>query len=73
MEDNQKTYDEIIVNVSKIPNLEKLNVINVSKFEELLDAHGEIRLPINYCDSKEGGVFTLINENIAYCYTLKKK
>ena len=68
-----KTYDEIIVTVTKQPNLENMNVVNVSSFNELLDAHGEIRMPINYYDSKLGAIFTLINDKMAYYYILEKK
>lgn len=67
-----KTYDGIIVNVTQLPSLDGLKIIKVSKFNELLDAHSEVRLPINYIESEFGAYFILFNDRIAWCYTLEK-
>ncbi|MDD6272905.1 MAG: DUF5305 family protein [bacterium] len=65
-------YDSIIVNVSSIPNFNKYKVINVLSFDELIDAHSEVRMPINYFEEKPGckSVFVLINGDIVWMYTL---
>lgn len=63
------TYDSIIVNSDKINNLSKYNVIKVNSFEELLDAHSEVRMPINYVELKENySIFVLINNDVAWVY-----
>lgn len=68
-----KTYDGILVTVSSLPTLDDLNVINVSSFSELLDAHGEVRLPINFYEDKNGATFVLVNDKMAWRYVLSKK
>ena len=63
------TYDSIIVNSDNIRDLSKYNVIKVNKFEELLDAHSEVRMPINYVEVKENySIFVLINNDVAWIY-----
>ncbi len=68
-----KTYDNIIVNTSEIPDLSDLNVISVTTFEELIDAHSEVRKPINYIALKNEAIFILINDGMAYRYDLIKE
>ena len=67
------TYDSIIVNIDKFPTLTNYNVIEVSSFEELLDAHSEVRMPINfYKYNKRTCYFILMNDNTIWKYTIKK-
>ena len=68
-----KTYDGIIVEVKNLPDLINFNIINVSSFEELLDAHSEARQPINYYSENDKAIFVLINDNMAWEYVLNKK
>ena len=67
------TYDSIIVNVKNNPDLDGLSVIKTESFEELIDAHSEIRMPINYYENEKTGVcyFTLISDTNAWQYILK--
>jgi len=65
------TYDGIIVNVSSLPDLEKFNVIKVRSFDELLDAHSEVRLPINYYRQKHKSTFILVNDTMLWMYVLR--
>lgn len=67
------TYDSIIVNTTKIPNLNKLDVINVQTFQELIDAHSEVRMPINFVEKEKGlkSIFILASNNMAWMYELK--
>ncbi len=65
------TYDGIIVNVSSLPDLEKFNVIKVKSFDELLDAHSEVRLPINYYRQKGKSTFILVNDTMLWMYVLR--
>ena len=66
-----KTYDEIIVNIKNI-NLEEFNVVEVANFNELIDAHGEVRQPINFMESRNEASFILINDKMAWRYRIKK-
>lgn len=65
-----KEYDGIIVNLKKSISLAGLNVIDVSSFSELIDAHSEVRQPINYIASKNKAEFILINDKMAWRYVL---
>ena len=65
------TYDGIIVNVSSLPDLDKFNVIKVKSFDELLDAHSEVRLPINYYRQKGKSTFILVNDTMLWMYVLR--
>ena len=69
------TYDGIIVNVKNMPDLKGLNVINVTSFEELIDAHSEVRMPINFFEkkNKKESCFCLINGSQAYVYHFNLK
>lgn len=63
------TYDSIIVNSGGIKDLSKYNVIKVNSFEELLDAHSEVRMPINFVELRSNCcMFILINNDIAWIY-----
>ena len=66
------TYDGIIVNVDKLPSVTGMKVISVSSFEELIDAHGEVRKPINFVEIEKGkkSKFILSSENMVWEYTL---
>lgn len=68
-----KTYDNIIVNVNTIPDIDSLNVIPVTSFDELIDAHSEVRKPINYIARKGHSIFILINDGMAWRYDLIKE
>ena len=68
-----KIYDGIIVNLKNKPNMTKNNILEVSTFEELIDAHSEVRNPINYIAEKDGALFLLMSENMIYLYKLKRE
>ena len=44
-----REYDRLIVETVTMPNLDNKNVINISKFQELLDVRDNLKLPIKYC------------------------
>lgn len=69
------TYDSIIVNVVNIPDFNNYKVIYVHSFNELIDAHSEVRMPINYIEVKPGckSEFVLINGDIAWVYVLMEE
>lgn len=66
------TYDSIIVNTSTMPPTDSLNVIEVNNFSELIDAHSEVRMPINYIEEEKDykSIFMLITDKMAWKYTL---
>lgn len=68
------TYDDIIVNVVSLPSLSDLSVVEVTTFDELLDAQNEVRLPINFKEDKKKKIakFVLVKNNLAWVYTLKE-
>lgn len=70
-----KTYDNVIVNVDKLPELTDKNIIKVSSFAELMDAQMEIRIPINFKENKtkKEATFVLIQDSVAWVYILKEK
>ena len=67
------TYDSIIVNIKKIPDLTGYREIYVDTFEELLDAHGEVRMPINYYKDIGKSYFILLSDKTAWIYVMSKK
>ena len=66
------TYDSIIVDTTKNINIEDYNIIEVNRFEELIDAHSEVRMPINYYQTENESTFILLKDSNAWIYTLKK-
>ena len=67
------TYDSIIVNVKKLPDLKDYKVIDVLTFNELLDAHSEVRMPINYYRDDIRSYFILLNENTAWRFVMSRR
>lgn len=65
------TYNGIIVNINTLPTLEDYDLIRVESFDELINAHGEVRLPINYYSENGNDIFLLINGNIAWYFDFK--
>ena len=66
------TYDSIIVNVKKLPDLSGYKVIDVLNFNELLDAHSEVRMPINYYRDEYRSFFILLNDKTAWRFVMSR-
>ncbi len=66
-------YSDLIATVKKLPNTKDLKVIEFTKFEELVNAQDDLRVPIIFCETKknEEGKFFLISQDCAYYYVLK--
>ena len=67
------SYDSIIVNVNELPNLGDMSIIEVNDFTELIDAHNEVRMPINFYEELKNrkSVFVLVSSNnMAWIYKL---
>ncbi len=70
-----RKYDSVIVNAKRIPNMEGLSIIEVSSFDELLDAEEELHTPIIFVEIIPGAVgwFFIITQNQVWRYVLKVK
>lgn len=68
-------YDDIIATVKSKPNTNGLKLIEFIKFEELVNAQDDLRVPIIFCETKvnEEGYFFLISETCAYYYVLRNE
>lgn len=66
-----RNYDHIIVNVDATVSTKNYNVIKVKSFEELLDVHSEVRLPIYYYYKREKATFSIIHDNMMWLYEFK--
>ena len=62
-----------IVNIKDLPDMDGYDVIKVESFEELIDAHSEIRKPINFYQTDDYSAFLLLSDNIIWQYVLRKK
>lgn len=70
-----KTYNSIIVNVEKTSFDKNENIVQVSNFDELLDAQSELRTPILHCETKPNkeSIFYLHYDKTTLVYTLKSE
>ena len=67
------TYDGIIVNIATLPKSTGYNIVKVKSFDELLDAHSEVRQPINYYNSGNKHVFILVGDSMMWVYKLRTR
>ena len=67
-----KEYDRIIVNSNTIPDVSDLEVIDVTSFDEILDARESIQRPIVFTEISKGkkAWFIIIGDKVAYRYVL---
>lgn len=68
-----KTYDSVLIDIEKIPDLDVKNVIKISNFEKLIDAQLELRKPIFYKMSIASCSFVLLDTDVAYVYVLRMR
>ncbi len=79
----EKTYKEIlkeiltkhdnkIINVKKIVNVKKYNLIYVESFKELLDVYKKYKTPISFKETvkKQEAIFIITNDDNAWIYKL---
>ena len=68
-----RRYNNIIVDIAKMPSLTGLNIIKVRSFEELCDAQASLHQPINFYldEQNECAIFIVILNNMAWEYILK--
>lgn len=65
-------YGDIIATSKEPPKMKGLNVIEVIKFEDMVNAQDDLRVPIIFCETKKNqeGKFYLISQDCVYCYIL---
>jgi len=66
-------YDRLIVETEFFPDLSKLTVIKIKKFQELLDVRDNLKLPIMYYNvtSHQKCYFYIKDNNDLYLHTIK--
>lgn len=69
----KKDYDEIIVDLSTMPDIDEYQLIEVETFEELMDLEEEVHVPILHYETIENkeSIFIIIYQNLAYRYILR--
>lgn len=71
LEKIQKHYDRAIVESSVLPNEEGKQVIEVERFEELLDARENVEKPILHYKGVNESIFSIVDGDIVYKYILR--
>ncbi len=66
-----KTYDAVLIDIEKVPDIDVRNIIKVSSFEKLIDAQIELRKPIFYKMSMNSCSFILLDEEEVYIFVLR--
>lgn len=67
-----KTYEPILVDVDKLPEIDTNKIISVSSFEKLVDVQYELKKPIIYLKEEKACNFILIDSEVTYIYVLKE-
>ena len=70
-----KDYDRLIIEINTTFDFSNYNIIEVRRFNELLDVRDNIKMPINYYNivEHEKGVFFIKNDNDIYLLLLKNE
>lgn len=71
LEKIQKHYDRAIVETTILPDIEGKQVVEVERFEELLDARENVEKPILHFKKNDYSVFLIVDANIVYKFILK--
>lgn len=68
-----KNFGEIIVEVSNELDYKEMHIVNVKKFEDMIDLEEELRIPILHYEKEEDfeSWFMIINDKQLYRYILK--
>lgn len=68
-----KKYEQIIITIEELPNIDGLETIEITEFNDLIDLEETLKLPIMYINiipNKESW-FIMIHNNFFYRYILK--
>lgn len=68
-----KTYDCILVEIEKLPDLSEKKIIQTQSFQDIVNTEYEIRKPVYYLNNENGYDFILIDKEDVYVYTIRKE
>jgi len=68
-------YSSELVNLSKLPDLTRYDIIFVQGFDDILEISRKLNLPINYIEviEKHESTFIVLKNNQSYVYKLNSK
>lgn len=67
-----KTYETILVDVEKTPELEGKDIVITSSFDKMVDIQYVVKKPIIYKKSYSSCSFVLMDSEVAYIYILRE-
>ena len=67
-----KGYDRLIAETSTLISFKNKEIVNISKFTELLDIHDNLQLPIMYYEKSKGqsGYFYICHDKMIYLFEI---
>lgn len=66
-----KYYEQIIVQVSNPPKIDKKSILKITEFKDMIDLNRELNEPILYYKGNDNyGLFIIINNNRTYIYEI---
>ena len=68
-----KTYETMLVDVEKIPELECKDIVITSSFDKMVDIQYVVKKPIIYKKSYSSCSFMLLDTDIAYIFILREE
>jgi hypothetical protein len=66
-------YNQLIVEVERMPKVPRNKVVEVTDFDELLNAHDTIGQPILHMVGEDDSLFAIEGQDIVYTYVLSAK
>ncbi len=66
----RSAYDSIIIEIRTPLDSRSLDIHEVVDFDELIDAYNAVHQPINFFRTDKASHFVVVNDKIAWCYTL---
>ena len=71
LRDLLKTYEPLLVDVRKLPDLDVKNIIVTSSFEKMVDIQYELKKPIFYKKCLNTCSFVLLDNDVAYVHIMR--
>ena len=68
-----KKYEEIIIKIEELPNIDDLELIEITDFNDLVDLEETVKVPIMYLNiiPNNESWFILMHNNFLYRYIVK--
>ena len=67
------TYENILIDIDKMPEVNPINIIKVNSFEKMIDIQRERKKPVFYKLSINSCLFMIMDETEIYVYVLRMK